>query len=95
MFVVTVDDEIVAITTKEEDAMAFVHGYNVDKSTAKVEIKEITNETKELPKARNPFVQHLITKKSGAHGKSKKAQRRDDKVELRKGNKPQDDFDKG
>ena len=48
-----------------------------------------------LPKARNPFVQHLITKKSGAHSKSKKAQRRDDKVDLRKGNKTQDDFDKG
>lgn len=47
MFVVTVDDEIVAITTKKEDAMAFVHASEVDKSTAKVEIKEISNETKE------------------------------------------------
>lgn len=49
---------------------------------------------KQLPKQRNPFVQHIITKKSGAHGKSKKAQRRDDKAELRKSNKNQDDFDK-
>jgi len=47
-----------------------------------------------IPKPRNPFVQHLITKKSGAHGKTQKAQRRDDKAELRKSNKPQDDFDK-
>lgn len=47
-----------------------------------------------LPKSRNPFVQHLLKKKSGAHGKSKKAQRRDDKISLRKGNNNQDDFDK-
>lgn len=47
-----------------------------------------------MPKERNPFVQHLITKKSGAHGKSKKAQRRDDKASLRKGSTTQDDFDK-
>lgn len=39
---------------------------------------------KELPKERNPFVQHLINKRgSGAHGKSKKAERRDDKMALR------------
>jgi len=39
---------------------------------------------KELPKARNPFVQHLINKRgSGVHEKSKKAQRRDDKMALR------------
>lgn len=38
----------------------------------------------QLPKERNPFVQHLITKKSGAHAKSKKAIRRDDKVALKK-----------
>ena len=36
------------------------------------------------PKERNPFVQHLIGKKQGAHGKSKKAIRRDDKVSLKK-----------
>lgn len=39
---------------------------------------------KQLPKERNPFVQHLIGKKQGAHQKSKKAQRRDDKAKLRK-----------
>lgn len=37
-----------------------------------------------LKKERNPFVQHLITKKQGAHGKSKKAVRRDEKAQLRK-----------
>lgn len=36
------------------------------------------------PKERNPFVQHLVTKKSGAHGKSKKAIRRNEKVALKK-----------
>ena len=36
-------------------------------------------------KERNPFVQHLISKRGGgAHGKSKKAQRRDDKTALKK-----------
>jgi hypothetical protein len=40
--------------------------------------------SKQLPKARNPFVQHLITKKQGAHQKSKKAERRDEKAKLRK-----------
>lgn len=39
---------------------------------------------KQLPKERNPFVQHLITKKQGVHQKSKKAQRRDEKATLRK-----------
>lgn len=39
---------------------------------------------KELPKERNPFVQHLISKKQGAHGKTKKAIRRDEKSQLRK-----------
>lgn len=48
-----------------------------------------------LPKERNPFVQHLVSKTGGGyHGKSKKAQRRDDKASLRKGNSNQDDFDK-
>lgn len=48
-----------------------------------------------LPIKRNPFVQHLISKSGGGiHGKSKKAQRRDDKASLRKGNTNQDDFDK-
>jgi len=45
-----------------------------------------------IPKERNPFVQHMIMKKCGAHGKSKKAQRRDDKVSLRKNDKNCDDF---
>lgn len=39
---------------------------------------------KPLPKPRNPFVQHLIAKKQGAHGQSKKSVRRDDKAELKK-----------
>ena len=39
---------------------------------------------KELPKPRNPFVQHLITKKQGAHTKSYKTHRRDAKVALKK-----------
>ncbi len=38
---------------------------------------------KELPKARNPFVEHMHFKVAGAHGKSKKAQRRDDKMALK------------
>jgi hypothetical protein len=37
-----------------------------------------------LKKDRNPFVQHLIGKKQGAHGQSKKAVRRDEKAQLRK-----------
>ena len=39
---------------------------------------------KQLPKERNPFVRHLITKKQGAHQKSKKSVRRDEKAQLRK-----------
>ena len=39
---------------------------------------------KELPKPRNPFVQHLIVKKQGAHEKSYKTHRRDAKVALKK-----------
>jgi len=39
---------------------------------------------KDVPKERNPFVQHLLTKKQGAHGKSKKANRRAEKVQLQK-----------
>lgn len=37
-----------------------------------------------LPKERNPFVQHLVTKKQGAHQKSKKALRQQDKMQLKK-----------
>jgi len=40
--------------------------------------------TKTVPKPRDPFVQHLVKKKQGAHGKSYKAHRRDDKVALKK-----------
>lgn len=36
------------------------------------------------PKQRNPFVQHLLTKKQGAHYKTTKAKRRSEKVELKK-----------
>lgn len=39
---------------------------------------------KELPKVRNPYVLHLSKRPSGAHGKTKKAQRRDDKMALKK-----------
>lgn len=35
-----------------------------------------------IPKERNPFVQHLISKKQGAHEKSKKAIRRKEKMKL-------------
>ena len=39
---------------------------------------------KELPKARNPFVQHLINKRgSGVHERTKKAERRDTKMALK------------
>ena len=40
-----------------------------------------------VPKERNPFVALIATKRSGAHGKTKKALRRADKIELRK-NRP-------
>lgn len=39
---------------------------------------------KPIPKERNPFVQHLIKKKQGAHQKSKKAERQQDKIQLKK-----------
>ena len=40
---------------------------------------------KEIPKSRNPFVQHLINKNgAGVHEKSKKVQRRNDKIALKK-----------
>jgi hypothetical protein len=38
---------------------------------------------KDLPKARNPFVLHLSKRLSGAHGKTKKAERRSDKMALK------------
>ena len=40
---------------------------------------------KELPKQRNPYVEYMRFKVCGAHGKSKKVQRRDDKMALRTG----------
>lgn len=39
---------------------------------------------KQLPKPRNPFVQHLVKRKSGVHEKSYKTHRRDAKVALKK-----------
>jgi len=39
---------------------------------------------KQAPKPRNPFVQHLVKRKSGAHQKPYKTVRRDAKVEMKK-----------
>ena len=39
---------------------------------------------KKIPKPRNPFVQHLVVKKQGAHNESKKGKRSRDKVNIRK-----------
>jgi hypothetical protein len=39
---------------------------------------------KKQPKQRNPYVQHLIAKKQGAHEKPKKGERQKDKMKLRK-----------
>jgi hypothetical protein len=39
---------------------------------------------RKAPKARNPYVQHLVVKKQGAHVKSAKAQRARDKASLRR-----------
>ena len=44
---------------------------------------------KELPKQRNPFVEHMRFKVCGAHGKSKKVQRRDDKMALKQNYEPE------
>lgn len=41
-----------------------------------------------VPKERNPFVAHLATKRSGSHGKTKKALRRADKIALRREHGP-------
>jgi hypothetical protein len=40
---------------------------------------------RKAPKPRNPFVQHLVVKKQGAHTKSAKAQRSREKANLRRG----------
>lgn len=37
-----------------------------------------------MSKPRDPFVQHLVNKKQGAHSKTKKAERRKEKVKLKK-----------
>jgi hypothetical protein len=37
-----------------------------------------------MPKPRNPYVQHLVVKKQGAHVKSVKAQRTREKANLRR-----------
>lgn len=38
---------------------------------------------KKIPKTRNPFVQHFVNKKQGAHRKSYKAQRGLEKIKLK------------
>jgi hypothetical protein len=48
------------------------------------EIK-VKHKRKELPKERNPFVQHLLNRRGGGiHQKSKKATRRLEKSQLKK-----------
>ena len=39
---------------------------------------------KKQPKQRNPYVQQMLKRKSGVHQKSKKVERQNDKVKLRK-----------
>ena len=39
---------------------------------------------KQLPKPRDPFVQHLVKRKSGVHQKPYKTARRDAKVQMKK-----------
>ena len=39
---------------------------------------------KSLPKPRNPYVSHMLNRKSGSHEKSKKAIRRDSKIKIKK-----------
>jgi hypothetical protein len=39
---------------------------------------------RKTPKPRNPFMQHLVKRKSGAHVKSAKAQRTREKANLRR-----------
>ena len=39
---------------------------------------------KKIPKPRNPFVQHLVVKKQGAHTESKKGKRSKEKAALKK-----------
>jgi len=37
-----------------------------------------------IPKPRNPFVLHVVVRTQGAHGVSKRTQRRKDKIALKK-----------
>lgn len=39
---------------------------------------------KSLPKPRNPYVSHMLNRKSGSHEKSKKSIRRDSKMKIKK-----------
>lgn len=39
---------------------------------------------KKLPKPRNPFVQHLVTKKQGIHQKPKKSEKIKERAKLKK-----------
>ena len=45
---------------------------------------ENTMKRKTIPKPRNPFVQHLVKRKSTVHGKPYKVSRRDAKVQLKR-----------
>lgn len=45
----------------------------------------MSKKKKPSQKPRDPFVQHLVVKKQGAHGKPYKSQRQKNKAELRKG----------
>jgi hypothetical protein len=42
------------------------------------------NSRKDTPRERNPFVQHIRMKRSGAHTKPKKSERSKMKIQLRK-----------
>lgn len=44
----------------------------------------MSKKKQKIPKERNPFVQHIMFKKAGAHTKSKKAIRQQEKSKLRK-----------
>jgi hypothetical protein len=43
---------------------------------------------RKTPKPRNPFVQHITKRAAGAHGKSRKAERRAAKINLRRSIQP-------
>ncbi len=54
----------------------------------------MSKKKKPVSKPRDPFVQHLIVKKQGAHVKPYKAQRQKNKAELRKGDSALSDSNK-